>query len=359
MASSGWLGQQFIQKNGTNYIRHNVYVSSIVHSGTNVRITGTLEWYNTSGSISYSGAWVSCTGWGGTSFTASTRATLTWGFDVTLTGIAETTTSASFTMSSSAGSVYSGSTTWTVYFDASSVRPSGLSATLHEVGQDYAYVSGSLSSYGSPLSASRYMEVAVLGSSTYGAPYRYVPSATTATSMSSTKVSNSSNTNAQSPLTITPNTKYYYGAWATNGTVNNNVVAGSFITLPSSFTIVNTANEGNVVTVAWRRANEGNAATVTKEYSIDGGETWTTFTSNPFTFTSQHSGTLMLRATNSTGSCPIESVEYTAQSSRLYASVDGTAKLLDPVYIGVNGTAKKVTKLYIGDKNGVARKVIG
>ena len=136
-------------------------------------------------------------------------------------------------------------------------------------------------------------------------------------------------------------------------------MAGSFITLPSSFTRVNTTNEGNVVTVAWRRANEGNAAVVTKEYSIDGGETWTTFTSNPFTFTSQRSGTLMLRATNSTGSCPVESVEYTAQSSRLYASVDGTARLLDPVYIGVNGTAKKVTKLYIGDKNGVARKVIG
>lgn len=358
MASSGWLGQQFIQKNGTNYIRHNVYVSSITHSGTNVRITGTLEWYNTSGSISYSGAWVSCTGWGGTSFTASTRATLTWGFDVTLTGISETTTSASFTMNSSAGSVYSGSTTWTVYFDASSVSPSGLSATLHEVGQDYAYVSGSLSSYGSPLSSSRYMEVAVLGSSTYGSPYRYVPSTATATSMESTLVNNSSNTGS-SALTITPNTKYYYGAWATNGTVHNNVVAGSFITLPSSFMIVNTSNEGNVVTVTWRRATEGTAATVTKEYSIDGGETWTTFTSNPFTFTSQRSGTLMLRATNSTGSCPVESVEYTAQSSRLYASVDGAAKLLDPVYIGVNGTAKKVTKLYIGDKNGVARKVIG
>lgn len=259
--------------------------------------------------------------------------------------------------SGGAGNLASGDATFTL--DAIAVAPSGLSATLVSVGQDYANISGSLSSYGSPLSASRYMEVAVLGSSTYGAPYRYVPSATTATSMSSTKVSNSSSTYAQSPLTITPNTKYYYGAWATNGTVHNNVVAGSFITLPSSFTMVNTTNEGNVVTVAWRRANEGNAATVTKEYSIDGGTTWTTFTTNPFSFRTNHSGTIRLRARSSAGSSPVTTASFIAQVSHLYGSVNGESKLLDPVYVSVNGASKKLTKLYVGDQNGVARKVIG
>lgn len=250
----------------------------------------------------------------------------------------------------------SGSKTFTL--DGTAVAPSGLSATLVSVGQDYANISASLSSYGTPLSDSRYMEVAVMSSSTYGNPYRYVKSGARAASMASTRVDNNSPTGATA-LTITPNTKYYYGAYATNGSASTNVVSGNFITLPASFTSVSCTNDGDLVTVTWSRATEGTAATVTKEYSVDGGTTWTAFTTNPFSFRTNHSGTIRLRARSSAGSSPVATASFIAQVSHLYGSVNGESKLLDPVYVSVNGTAKKITKLYVGDQNGIARKVIG
>lgn len=258
--------------------------------------------------------------------------------------------------SSGAGYLASGDQTFTL--DGTAVAPSGLTSTLVSVGQDYANISASLTSYGTPLSDSRYMEVAVMGSSTYGNPYRYVKSSAQATSMASTRVDNTSLTGATA-LTIAPNTKYYYGAYATNGSASSNVVTGNFITLPASYTSVSCTNEGDLVTVTWSRATEGTAATVTKEYSIDGGTTWTTFTTNPFSFRTNHSGTIQLRARSSAGSSPVASASFIAQVSHLYGSVNGESKLLDPVYVSVNGTAKKITKLYVGDQNGVARKVIG
>ena len=274
------------------------------------------------------------------------------------TGAANFYVSCSGYLYGSSGSANNASGGQTFTLDGTAVAPSGLSATLVSVGQDYADISASLASYGTPLSDDRYMEVAVMGSSTYGNPYRYVKSSAQATSMGPTRVDNTALTGA-TPLTITPNTRYYYGTWATNASANSNVMPGDFITLPASFTSVSCTNEGDLVTVTWSRAAEGTAATVTKEYSIDGGTTWTTFTTNPFSFRTNHSGTIQLRARSSAGSSPVAAASFIAQVSHLYGSVNGESKLLDPVYVSVNGTAKKITKLYVGDQNGVARKVIG
>lgn len=234
--------------------------------------------------------------------------------------------------------------------------PSGFTNTIVSVGKKSAALSGTVADYGSPVGADRYVLVAVLGSSTYGEPYRYVQSAAGATSLTNVTVANNVGSGS---LTIAPNTKYYAATYASNGMVGDYLIGDSFITLPGDFTSLSCTNEGDTVTAVWAREAEGNAATVTKQYSLDNGTTWTTFTSNPFTFRATGSGTLKVRAVNSTGSSAVKSASYEAQASHLYGSVNSTSKLLNPVYVGVSGVAKKIIKLYIGDQNGVARKVIG
>lgn len=268
-----------------------------------------------------------------------------------------------------AGGITSG---WSTlgYFEASgdvglstlSVAPSGLTTQLVEIGSDFAVLSGSISAYGRPSSESaRYMELAVLGTSTYGAPYRYVHSANGATSMSDVMITNESTTATSNPLTITPNTQYWFGTYATNTNQSKSAVAGSFVTLPATFTSATVAVDGDQVRVAWARGSEGSASAVTLEYSTNNRSTWHTFTTNPFTFTATESGnkTIYLRARNESGSVEV-SRNYTVELSHVYVGNSlNKAKTIKKLYVGVNNYSKKVKRMYVGGDDGMAKKVIG
>lgn len=360
MASYGWQGIQATARYDT--IGVNLWIESINHSGTTLTVRGAVQAQKRSGSDPYYYSAINAYPEGGSvsnpilaAYAKVSSAPIQW-FTSTIYNVAISSTSYNFRVNIQNDNA-SADRYWTINFNSSATAPSGLAVTIDEIGKDYAVLSGAISSYGTPVADNSYMELAINANSTYSSSYRYQKSENKATSMNEVRIDNTDSTSTTA-LTIKPNSAYYASIWATNRSASKSLIGQRFITLPGDFTSVTTTNEGEVVTVRWAREAEGTAATIALSYSIDGGETWTPFNTNPFSFTASHSGQLMLKAANSTGSTTY-TTDFIAESSHLYGSVDGHAKLLHPVYGSVNGTAREIKKLYIGDKNGNARKVIG
>ena len=235
------------------------------------------------------------------------------------------------------------------------VAPSGLDVTLSSIQDTGATMRVTLSSYGTPSSeANRYIEASILGQSTYGGKYRW---ATTKASTSATIiVNNNSATNSSNPLTIVPNTQYWYGAYATNTVMSTSMVKGTFITRPAhiSDVAVNDAGGGNV-TVSVVHASEGSAATVYTEYSRNKTD-WTTV-QDTFSLTVHVATTIYVRRRNSTGTTPVRTVSIVpATTVKLYGSVNNQAKEIRKLYGSVNGKAVRIRKLY-GSVNGRSKLI--
>lgn len=373
MATSGWQTEQFAYNSPfSSYVKWNtnIYVESITHTGTNLRVKGMAAWCTrarsgSSGSTTF-GSPVYLTPQNGTRtqvVAANVKQSIgndyRCNFDVTIPNVAITTTSISFSLKWEANST-SGTNRWTLSFGASATAPSGLTCTIEEVGKDYAILSGSIASYGTPVSDDSYFELALNASSTYGNPYRYQHSEKKALTMVSQRIDNDDMTGS-STLIISPNTQYWTGIYATNGAAVSKKTFESLITLPGDFTNIQTSTNRDQITVVFGREAEGNASAVSISYSIDDGETWTPC-SSPFTFTQSSSGThtLILRASNATGNTDHE-IEYYSDASQLYiGDDDNKARLVNKVYIGNNSNqAVECFKVYIGDDNNIARKVIG
>ena len=212
-----------------------------------------------------------------------------------------------------------------------------------------------LSSYGTPSSeANRYIEASILGQSTYGGKYRWATKkAVTAATIT---VNNNSATNSSNPLTIVPNTQYWYGAYATNTVMSTSTVKGTFITLPAyiSDVVVNDTGGGNV-TVSVVHASEGSAATVYTEYSYNQAD-WTTV-QDTFSLTVISATTIYVRRRNSTGTTPVRTVSIVpATTVKLYGSVNNQAKEIHRLYGSVNGKAVLIRKLY-GSVNGRSKLI--
>ena len=114
--------------------------------------------------------------------------------------------------------------------------PTGLSVSVAQKYTNGAKFNVSISSYGNPSGENgRYIEAAILGQNSYGANYRYATAARTTSS--AITVNNSSNQGGT--LTIKSNTRYYYGAYATNTQRPVSKVQGQFYTLPGTPTARN------------------------------------------------------------------------------------------------------------------------
>ena len=235
------------------------------------------------------------------------------------------------------------------------VAPSGLDVTLSSVQDTGATMRVTLSSYGTPSSeANRYIEASIMGQSTYGGKYRY------GTSKASTNavitVNNNSSTNSSNPLTIVPNTKYWYGAYATNTVMNTSMVKGTFITLPAyiSDVVVNDVGNGEVV-ISVLHASEGTADTAYTEYSYN--QTDWTVVQETFRLTLHSATTLYVRRRNNTGTTPVRTVSIVpATTVKLYGSVNNQAKEIRKLYGSVNGKAVRIRKLY-GSVNGRSKLI--
>lgn len=265
-----------------------------------------------------------------------------------------------FTFSASAGiaqysssSWYSGSGSWTL--PARAVAPSGLDVTLSSVQDTGATMMVTLSSYGNPSNeANRYIEAAIMGQSTYGGKYRWATKK--AVTSATITVNNNSANNSSNPLTIVPNTKYWYGAYATNTVLSTSMVKGTFITLPAyiSDVVVNDTGGGKV-TVSVVHASEGTATTVYTEYSYNQTD-WTTV-QDTFSLTVHKATTIYVRRRNSTGTTPVRTVSIVpATTVKLYGSVNNQAKEIRKLYGSVNGKAVRIRKLY-GSVNGRSKLI--
>lgn len=265
-----------------------------------------------------------------------------------------------FTFSASAGiaqyssnSWYDGSGSWTL--PARGTTPTELDVTINSVQDTGATMRVTLGSYGTPSSeANRYIEAAIMGQSTYGGKYRY------GTSKASTNavitVNNNSSTNSSNPLTIVPNTQYWYGAYATNTVMSTSTVKGTFITLPAyiSDVVVNDVGNGEV-TVSVVHASEGTATTAYTEYSYNQTD-WTTV-QDTFSLEVLSATTIYVRRRNSTGTTPVRTVSIVpATTVKLYGSVNNQAKEIRKLYGSINGKAVIIRKLY-GSVNGRSKLI--
>ena len=189
------------------------------------------------------------------------------------------------TINGTSGSVYGGvrlgyyGTTWggtdlsgSITLPSPYSPPTGLSVSIAEKYTDGAKFNVSVSSYGTPSSASgRYIEGAILNQSTYGATYKYATASETLSS--AITVTNSS---GGGTLTIQPNTQYYYGAYASNTQANTNIVPGQFVTLAPTPTVSVGSVSGRDAVINYSTVADGGYYNKTIEYSTDGGTTWQT-----------------------------------------------------------------------------------
>ena len=235
------------------------------------------------------------------------------------------------------------------------VAPSGLDVTLSSVQDTGATMRVTLNSYGTPSSeANRYIEASIMGQSTYGGKYRYGTSK--ATKSATIIVNNNSATNSSNPLTIVPNTQYWYGAYATNTVMSTSMVKGTFITRPAyiSDVVVNDTGGGNV-TVSVVHASEGTATTVYTEYSYNQTD-WTTV-QDTFSLEVLSATMIYVRRRNSTGATPVRTVSIVpATTVKLYGSVNNQAKEIRKLYGSVDGKAVLIRKLY-GSVNGRSKLI--
>ena len=265
-----------------------------------------------------------------------------------------------FTFSASAGiaqysssSWYSGNGSWTL--PARGTAPTGLDVTLSSVQDTGATMHVTLGSYGNPSGeANRYIEASIMGQSTYGGKYRWATKK--AVTSATITVNNNSATNSSNPLTIVPNTQYWYGAYATNTVMSTSMVKGTFITLPAyiSDVTVNDTGSGNV-TVSVIHASEGTATTAYTEYSYN--QTDWTATQDTFSLEVLSATTIYVRRRNSTGTTPVRTVSIVpATTVKLYGSVNNQAKEIHRLYGSVNGQAVLIRKLY-GSVNGRSKLI--
>ena len=235
------------------------------------------------------------------------------------------------------------------------VAPSGLNVSISSVADTGATMKVTLNSYGTPSSnANRYIEASIMGQSTYGGKYRYATKK--AVTSATITVNNNSATNSSNPLTIVPNTQYWYGAYATNTALSTSMVKGTFITLPAyiSDVVVNDVGGGNV-TVSVVHASEGSATTAYTEYSYNQTD-WTTV-QDTFNLTVHKATTIYVRRRNSTGTTPVRTVSIVpATTVKLYGSVNNQAKEIRKLYGSVNGKAVRIRKLY-GSVNGRSKLI--
>lgn len=377
MATSGWQNEQLIVSrtfSASLALYGNIYISAITHSGTNLRVQGTIalcpRQNGTYGTCTYGYAqYVTPEGGSQTKIVDANTRMVTPGhptythtdyyanFDVTLTGVAASTTSRNFTVNfynASPSYGYNVNLTWGLTFDASGTAPSGLDVSINTIKDTEVSFDVSLSSYGSPDSASgRYIEAALLDTSTYGQPYRY----NTASNTSSATITVAQDTAAGAGgLNIIGNRLYYYGAYSNNTVLYTYLVKGSLITLPAFITDVVVNDSGNndmVISVLHDR--EGTSDTVYTEYSYN-QTNWTTV-SETFHLTVNTATTVYIRRTNSTGSTPVHTVSIVpATTIKLYGSVNNQSKEIKKLYGSVGGQSKRIRKLY-GSVNGRSKLI--
>lgn len=357
MATSGWQTEKFYHASGNAGVVDwygNIYISSITHSGTNLRVVGKFR-LAARGSSGYSAYYVygmkgsmtnsSGSKIGSTQTLLGNNVKLYVGsvvdkdFDITISGVATDTTSYSlgFRMwacynSSCSSTFWDVTKYWTINFSPSSA-PSGL--YINNISTAYNSVSATvgLGSWGST-SGTNTLEMLVLTQQyVAGLPHRWSGSTSGALSFSTT-VNNSSNCSGAGCITIKGAGTYYTGVYTKNGAgVESRLQGPAVYTPPAPMTSLtysqtqqSTNVKINVSTVGGSSSdNNSNSVTTYMRYSTDGGSSysswvsmgsgnaWNTYTGN---FTCGYGSNVIIQTkqTYQGKDSTVKSVSFTATS---------------------------------------------
>ena len=362
MASSGWQGEQTLTSWG-GYGAHlagDVRIDSIVHSGSTVTVSGAVRCVlrtNSSSASKWSDAVTGYVTGGSTvsfgnkfSGTKSAPDARDRSFSATLTAAS---TATSVTLSVRFESSFNVTKSWTLSIPAGGSAPAVPSISIVNVADNNATFNVTESDYGDPASATgRYIEAGIMAQNSYGGTYR----AKKAENVSSADITVSNTSYDYGSLVITPNTTYYYGAYANNTVLAASGIAGQFTTLPAYITnvVANDDGMGNI-TVSVIHGSEGSDDTVYTEYSYD-QSTWNAV-QDEFHITAHSATTIYIRRENSTGATPVYQLNIVPTTTvKLYGSVNGQSKEIKTLYGSVNGQSKKIVKLY-GSVNGRSKLI--
>lgn len=391
MASSGWQGQKDIQTSKYPYMALNLNVWDVVHSGTTLTFKATVRAIVTSGNIYYSGVAVSLTGGGSISMDmnpVSTGGYVDFGtFSCTINGVSASTTSYSVTASLSAGSVASGSASWTLNIGSGGSAPTGGYITFNSSTWNTINATSGVTSWG--VTPGNIHAMVVTGETNGDADsyteYAYArreffyDETSDLSYLFAMTTAATSQTYDGTPLEIKGLLHYKLGYYNSNsvGSVSgldstlyylppapgqlsySDPGGGGAKTYPVSFTGVTANNH-----TTYDSAN----LTRTVRYKIDSGswvyvdnDTVATIdfaTSFSVTIPAASTATVEAWMTYHGEQSEVSTVTIsnTNQGCALYGSVSGQAKKLGPVYASVNGQTKKLVKIY-ASVNGVTKKV--
>lgn len=239
--------------------------------------------------------------------------------------------------------------------------PTGLSVSLRETYTNGAKFRVSISSYGIPDGVNnRYIEAGICAQSSYGPTYKYeIAYNTTSSDITVT------NASTRGTLTIRPNTRYYFGGYATNTAAEGytSKIEGQFVTKAEAPTVQFVSATPNSATLSYSVGADGGYHGRYVQYSLDSGNTWRTGATisgsaaktGTFVINGLLSGasyTIQTRTLTSVGATNGESVSFDTlvseadNENRCYGSVNGLARETNAIYGGVEGTARRVIRLY-------------
>lgn len=375
MASSGWQGDVTLQSNGFgyDYFKGNLRIDSIVHSGDTVTVTGVFAVHNTSSYTAYYVYPINAAVNGSTGY----QQVVAGNQQISPGEYVESGVTFSFSASSTSTSANievlwsynngtaSNSITYTLYFDASATAPTGLNVTDVSASQNSVTATVSISDWGGAGdSSTRYRELQVWAGNMSG-DRRYQ-----AVFGDSTSGSITCNNSSSGALTITPNTKYWVGGYASNGTLNTGSQNfGTVTTKVPSVTGNVASTTPHSIKYQWAISNQGGENNIEIRQKLDSGE-WEVVETlsgsgakngeHTITGLLPNSTHTIILASKAVGGATSGGVTLTATTtdtpSKLYGSVEGTRKRIKEMYCSVNDTRKRVSKVY-GSVNG-ERKII-
>lgn len=344
--STSVSGSSIIVTEKLYFRRTNVYSGSTYSSS----VTGTL---NISTQATSSTTGVTVAGgqqnvWQGPFYTATRT------FDSSRSG---NTITCSWSTSDNVSSYFSGSGSASITLPTAATAPTGLAVTLDDFGVDWAKMTVSISSWGTPSSASgRWLEAGVAGQNAWQSPSLRSAIVSNPSGLSTTITVNNSSSR-YTTLDITGNTKYYYGGYASNTEATASTITGTFITLPPAPTITVSDITDTAATLNWSTPADGNA--YSKAIIISG--TGISATIATVSTGSASSGTYRLtglkastdytitysaQTTAGNSSAGLVSFSTTTSPASFYGSASGKAVKIHSFYGSVNGKTSGVRKLY-------------
>ena len=240
-------------------------------------------------------------------------------------------------------------------------KPTGLTVSLVETYANGAKFNVSVSSYGEPSGANgRWIEAGIAGQNAWQSPA--LRSAKVTNTKSAQITVNNSSTQTQT-LTIQPNTRYYYGAYAWNTAMATSKMQGQLVTKAVAPAVSFNSATSTTATIAYSTSADGGYYAKNIQYSLDGGNSWRTGATvtggaaktGTFIITGLLSGAsynIKTRVSTTSGATNGSDVAFNTLVSEadnkniFYGSVNNKAKEIQVVYGSVNGEATPITRLY-------------